>query len=305
MKSYLLVVVAILLLVFPVNASIVNWTNEISINDDGGTDWTVALTYSNATEKSDYFVLSRVTNIEVYADSGRVDCNVTQERGTSIVCNGLSANEVVYKFHVRNLVSNVEDWKVFRYYFPVTQPVERMQVIVKFPLSAALVEESKLSGTGLRPFEPDFGRQGSDGRRIFVSWTFDKPALGQTIHVAAIYEILSGFDQFTLFAVILTLVVAGFLAGLVFFFRKHRVRDILPVLTEGERKVMEILLREKEVDQRLIVKETDFSKPKVSRIIHDLAARGLVEKVSRGRKNLIKLKKEVKSPESKSAKQEK
>jgi len=66
---------------------------------------------------------------------------------------------------------------------------------------------------------------------------------------------------------------------------------------------MEILLREKgEVDQRTIVRETDFSKPKVSRVINDLIERGLVDKISKGRKNLIKLKKEVKRVDSRDVK---
>ena len=154
----------------------------------------------------------------------------------------------------------------------------------------------------MTPFNPDFGREGSDGRRIFVSWTFDKPTLGQNISVSAIYELL-GFDTFTLFFIILALVVITFLLAFMFLFKKHKVKDILPVLTDGERKVMEIILRENgHVDQRVIVKETDFSKAKVSRVINDLISRGLVEKISRGRKNLIKLKKAVKKPESKEVK---
>ena len=87
--------------------------------------------------------------------------------------------------------------------------------------------------------------------------------------------------------------------------KRHKVKNILPVLTEGERKIMEILLREKgTIDQRTIVKETDFSKAKVTRVINDLEKRGLVDKISRGRKNLIKLKKEVKQQESSIEKQE-
>lgn len=296
MKSYLLV--AIFLLAATADAALTVWDVQTSINDDGSSDWVATLTYNITTTKSDYFVLSRATNIEVFGDGNPLDCEVTYDIGTSIVCNEISAKEVIYRFHVKGLVSNLQNLKIFRYQFSVTQAVDKMQVSIKFPLGTALVEDLKLAGTGLKPFEPDFGREGSDGRRIFVSWSFDKPELGQSINVYAIYEILSGFDQFTVFAVILVLIILVFIAIVSLVFRKHSVRDILPVLTEGERKVMEILLREKgEADQRIIVKETDFSKAKVSRIINDLMHRGLVEKVSKGRKNLIKLKKEVKRPE--------
>ncbi|MFA4820444.1 MAG: MarR family transcriptional regulator [Candidatus Aenigmatarchaeota archaeon] len=301
MKLYLLV--AIFLFTATAHAAITNWNVDISINDDTGTDWTVLLTYDNITDRSDYFVLSKITNVEVFADNKLVNCDITQDIGTSIVCTDLQTKDVTYKFHVKGLVDNVQKLKIFHYPFSVITTVEKMQITVKFPLGSALVEDIELNGTGLKQFEPDFGREGSDGRRIFINWVFDRPALGQTLNISAIYELVSGFDPFTTFAIILVLIIVSFILLLTFVFRKQRVKDLLPVLTNGERKAMEILLREKgEVDQRVIVKETDFSKAKVSRIINDLIERGLIEKISKGRKNLIKLKKEIKRPESKSEK---
>ncbi len=304
MKIYLLVALLFVAVAATADAALVNWDADISINDDGSTEWTVILTYNNTVSRSDYFIPARATNIEVFADNNTADCTVTQEIGTSIICETI-AREFVYRFHIKNLVSTIGELqyiRVFGYAFSITQSVDRLHVVVKFPLGAALVEEERLRGTGLTFFSPDFGREGSDGRRIFISWTFDKPVLGQSIGVSAIYELL-GFNTFTLFFIVLTFVIVAFLLFLVFIFRRHRVRDILPVLTDGERKVMEIILRENgEVDQRVIVKETDFSKAKVSRIISDLMGRGLVEKISRGRKNLIKLKKDVKKPENKDVK---
>jgi len=298
-----LLVAAILLIPSVSNASLTSWNVDISINDDGGTDWTAALTYNNTVARSDYFVLSRITNVEVFGDGVRLECVSAYSLGTSIVCDGISAREIVYKFHVKALVSDLQNFKLFRYPFSVTETVDKVQIAVKFPLGAALVEDLKLAGTGLKPFEPDFGREGSDGRRIFVTWTYDKPTLGQSISIYAIYEPISGFDPFTIFIVILGLIIMVFLMTIMFIFKKQKVKDLVPVLTDGERKVTEILLREKgEVDQRVIVKETDFSKPKVSRVINDLIERGLIEKIAKGRKNLIKLKKEIKRADSKDAK---
>lgn len=302
MKIYVLV--ALLFVASVANAALVSWNADISINDDGGTDWVATLTYNETVARSDYFIPAKATNIKVLADNSTVECDVTQGIGTSIVCK-VNAREFVYEFHVKNLVSTIGELqyiRVFQYLFSITQPVDKLHVVVKFPLGAALVEEDKLRGTGLKTFDPDFGREGSDGRRIFVGWTFDKPALGKNISLSAIYELL-GFDTFTLFFVILAFVIIAFVLTLIFIFKKHRVKDILPVLTDSERKVMEIILREKgEVDQRVIVKETDYSKAKVSRVISDLMARGLVEKISKGRRNLIKLKKDVKRSENKDVK---
>jgi predicted transcriptional regulator len=296
MRAYL--VVALFLTIATANAALMEWDAAISVNDDGSNDWTVTLTYNTTVTKSDYFILSAVQDLEVKADNVSINCDITEDIGTSVVCKDISASQVVYKFHTKKFVDSLQKLKIFRYPFSVTQPVEKMRISLELPLGTAIVEDLKLGSTGLKPFEPDFGRQGTDGRRIFVTWNFEKPTLGQTINVYTIYEIL-GVDQFMLFGVIITTIIVVFLIVLYTVSRSHRIADILPVLTESERKVMEIILREKgEVDQRVIVKETDFSKAKVSRVINDLIARGLLEKHSRGRKNLIKLKKEVKRPEN-------
>ena len=77
----------------------------------------------------------------------------------------------------------------------------------------------------------------------------------------------------------------------IYFFRKRFARDIIPILTDNERKIVEILLREKkEVNQRSIVRETDYSKSKVSRILRNLESRGLVERSRKGRTNMVKFK---------------
>ena len=303
LTKYLLV--AIFLLAATAHAALVDWTVDISVNDDGSNDWVAALTYNETVIKSDYFVLSKIMNLEVFADNKSVFCDVTEEIGTSIVCKDIEAKELVYKFHTKKFVDNLQKLMIFRYPFSITERVERFHISLKLPLGTAIVEETKLGNTGLRPFEPEFGREGSDGRRIFISWTFDKPVLGQTINAYAIYENVLGFDPFTNFIIIMSVIVGGFIVLLVYISKKRRVRDILPVLTDSERKLMEILLREKgEVDQRILVKETDFSKAKVSRIINELIGRGLLDKISKGRKNIIKLKKEVKRPDSDHTKKE-
>jgi len=63
------------------------------------------------------------------------------------------------------------------------------------------------------------------------------------------------------------------------------------LLDKDEKKVLEIILREKEIIQRKIVSSTNLSKTKVSRIISRLKERGIIEVEKRGRTNLIKLKK--------------
>jgi len=131
-------------------------------------------------------------------------------------------------------------------------------VTVKLPLGAVLIEKNKLPH-GFEQFEPAWGSSGSDGRRIFVTWPLKDPKLGDSIQVSVIYEQALDLNQIIVGAIAVIVIIT--MIGLTIYFRKGRIKQVLPVLTENERKVMEILLRERgEVDKRKIVKETDFSK---------------------------------------------
>jgi len=273
------------------HAQLLSWDIDISIDDDQTAQWVVTLEHDEEIKRSDYYVLSRITGIEVIADGEFIDClAVTQDLGTSIRCDGFSAKKIVYRFRTLDITEKIQNLMRFSYRFSITRLVDDFSVTVRLPLGAGTIEPSKLANTGLKPFEPIWGREGSDGRRIFLEWNIANPELGKTFDIYVIYERIVEFNQLAIIIIILTTISIMLLIA--FMFRKRTVKDILPVLTPGERKVMEILLRErKDVDQRHIIKETDFSKAKVSRIIHDLMNRGIVEKIPKGRRNLIRIKK--------------
>lgn len=302
MNKALIYAAILTLLASPSHAVLQDWSTDISLNDDKTSEWTVSFVYNETQAKHDYFILASIQDYEVFANGRRADCRMQTELGTSIICSSVNAKNITYRLVTGPVVVDIlQNFRLFTHRLPATQQTEKFTVTVSLPFGSVLAEESRLSGAGLQPFEPDYGVQGSDGRRIFVRWALDKPTIGDTLNVAVVYEQL-GTAQISMFAVIIVAMIAAFFFAVTYFFRRSSVREMLPVLNQSERHVVEILLREKgSVDQRSIVKETDFSKAKVSRIIQDLANRGVLEKVSRGRKNLIRLKKAVRHEKMQSA----
>ncbi len=297
MRNLAILLVAFIFLLSPVYAaSLKEWNVEITINDDGTADWIVSRMYNDTGGKQDYFLFSKITNLEVTADDVIIKCSVTEDIGTTILCDNLSAGKIVYKFRSLGLVNAIRDSKTFRHRFSMVQLLDKFYLKIKLPLGAVIVESSKLEGTGIKRFEPSWGREGSDGRRIFVEWIANEPKLGETYDVSVVYEGLAREQPANIPITIIIVVIAALAVIFTFFIFRYRtpMKDILPVLTEGERKVIKIVMSEKEVDQRKIVKELDFSKTKVSRIIRDLANRGLVEKTPKGRTNIIRLSKKKK-----------
>ena len=89
---------------------------------------------------------------------------------------------------------------------------------------------------------------------------------------------------------ITVVVILIMIFSVLFFKRRGAVKDVLPVLNEPERKVMEMVLKSKgSIDQRNIVRELDYSKSKISRTIQSLEQRGLIKTTKRGRSNKITL----------------
>lgn len=295
--------IAVLLVLLPVHAKLESWNVEVTIDADKSTEWVTSFRYNESVDRSDFFVLAKITGIEVKADDSFIDCLTTaKDIGTSIVCEKIEARNITYRFRALGLVSDLQGLNRFEYRFSVLQLVDNFTVTVKLPPGAGLVERSRLEDTGFRPFEPAWGRPDSDGRTIFVTWKQSSPLLGSDLDIKVIYENVLENQLLPLF-IIGALTLAFF--SVLLFMRRRPMQDILPILTDSERKIMEILLREKKpVDQRTIVKETDFSKPKVSRIISDLEIRGLVTRSRKGRTNVIAIAEKVRVPE-KPQKQEK
>jgi hypothetical protein len=91
----------------------------------------------------------------------------------------------------------------------------------------------------------------------------------------------------------MTAVAMGVGALLVMLFQwkisQKQLYRILKVLPEDERAIVEILVKEKRMEQNLLVAESGLSKVKVSRTLSKLEQRNIIEKKPMGNTNLIKL----------------
>ncbi len=284
---------AIVMLLPQAYAVVENMDINVAINIDRTTQWSVLLNYSDYTMHSDYFIFSDITDVSVFADGKRIDCKIQKEQfGTSIICNNIYAKSIVYNFKAYDLVRNLKDLLMFNYRFSINQLTNNVRIRVTLPLGAALIKEEEIIKTGFHRFEPVWGIEGTDGRNIYIEWRVEKPELADSYNVYVVYEEMFPLFAFLFLVPIPIIIIIAIIIIFYFYHKKHSVKNILPVLTDDERKIMEILLREKKpIDQRQIVKEMDYSKAKVSRLIQNLVDRGLIEKIIKGRKNIIKLKK--------------
>ena len=262
----------------------------INLKEDGTAVFEINIEYPNEMENSDYFIRAKISDIVVKGDSGILDC-ITEEKdiGTSIVCRNIKEKNVTYSFVAYNLIQEGKKMSIFSYQFPVTDLKKIFEVVVKIPIGTALVEEERLEFSGLKPFYPENGIEGSDGRRIFIRWFFENPKLGENINIIVVYEkIFSSGNEMSYYLIFI--IASIFLVSLVFLWSiRNKAKSIMPILTESEREIMKIIINSKNIiDQRKIVKETGFSKSKVSRILKNLEERGIIKREKVGRSTKVK-----------------
>jgi DNA-binding MarR family transcriptional regulator len=274
------------------NAAIIDKERvSIDLKDDGTADFEINIEYPEEIENSDYFIRAQVSNVIVKGGSGKIlDCEIEEmDIGTSIICRNIKEKSVTYKFIAYNLIQKGKKMNIFSHQFSITDVKKVLEIMVKIPMGTALVEEERLEFSGLKPFYPENGIEGSDGRRIFIKWIFENPKLGENINVIIVYEQIVSLEYNIIFYALLIIFFATIFVFIFFWRYRNKAKSILPILTESEREVMKIVLNSKNViDQRKIVKETGFSKSKVSRILKNLEERGIIKREKIGRSTKVK-----------------
>lgn len=145
----------------------------------------------------------------------------------------------------------------------------------------------------------------SDGQRIIMRWEFKDLKSGSSTPIFVISESVKGISY--LWWVIIILILISLVIWL--WLRKQK-KTIVKVkakvkekrgkakavkveefLLENEKKVIQELEKDKELWQKQIQLRTGLSKVKLSRILKNLEARGLIKKTNFGKTNKIMLKK--------------
>jgi uncharacterized membrane protein len=177
------------------------------------------------------------------------------------------------------------------YFVPMEENAKRFFNIVYLPPTATLATEMPNES-----FSPRDGTTLSDGRHIMVYWERLNLEKGEDIYFSISYK-MPPSQNGNIIDIALTVIIAVIIiASLgIFYVRTSRRQDsmkvMMPLMKGDEKVVIDILSKHGgSVNQKVIVRESDFSKAKVSRIIADLKERNIVSVESMGRMNKITLK---------------
>ncbi len=263
---------------------------EDTINHDFTVDNSITLRFSEPISHLDYQLDFRIENLTTKSDF-ESNCEIKYVNGKSVIsCDFIGMNEkkrqITLSFRATDVIRKVDGNYKFNVNYGISLPINRSFVLISLPEKGILAGE-----VANKSYYPEDGKTITDGKRIMVYWERENLTAGDSLQFSVLYATPSIISN--VLVISLTLLVIIVMISIAVYLRKSASEEkITSILNEDEKKIIKVLsAHDGKALQKIIVRETDFSKAKVSRLVKNLKERGVVdiEPVS-GRENRIILK---------------
>jgi uncharacterized membrane protein len=303
MKQLTLVLTVMFLVLFVCFSSLINaleveyYGIEARASKNMSLETSVTFLVDCEQKSFEYQPFSSISSFDYNIKNGFGEC-VTEEK--LIKCRYLcEENKTSINMEIKFAsLQSIKKTNESRYELLISQPrnydIQRMFVILYLPETATLVSDIPAES-----FSPNDGSTLTDGKHIMVYWERENVTQSEAINFSINYNLPSTpRDPVQDIAVItLTIVIVMIMIGIGIYMRRpkdDRVKLIMPVLKQDEKTIIDILTKYNgETFQRTLVRESDFSKARVSRLVASLKERGVLDIEPLGRTNKIKLKMKV------------
>lgn len=218
------------------------------------------------------------------------DCK--EEKGmleTYVTCSMQASDRTVITIQYdSNSVSKRDNYFLFADSFKLTRDTEAVSVLVKLPEGTGLKEPTENS------YNPSGALIGSDGRRPIISWVKNNLKSGEKFDVSIAFEKIGEITAFPFEIIIVIILISFSSLGIFyqFYWKGKNIKLILPVLKKDEKKIFDTIIKHGSgVNQKIIVKDSGYSKAKVSKVLNSLKERRLVKLERIGRSNKVYIEK--------------
>jgi uncharacterized membrane protein len=279
---------------------------EGTINDDFSITKVITFRFNEPINHMDYQLDFKISNLTAEANFDSVDCETINNDGKSMIaCDFIGMtpekNKLILTFNTKEGIKRTEDNFQFSANYGVSVPIERMFTLIKLPqkaiLSAEIANES---------FFPKDGGVITDGKHIMVYWEDHNITEGGNQQYSVLYALQTDISNYMIVSV--TIIIIIVMVGAAVYARRRggekqpaATEVITSVLNEDEKTIVNLLkANDGKALQKVLVRDSNFSKAKVSRLVKELSGRGLlkIDPVS-GRENRIILNLEGKMEEEK------
>jgi len=284
--------ITILMISSCAEASLDYYGTEVNIDQDQSVNCKILFKFKEPVEEFTYFLSFNIYNLSISSNFDLAECRAENfDKFSSITCafSGMTeeSNRLILYFDTDIRPTYLGNRYNISYIFNFPLSADRFSSRVKLPTNSVLSEDIITTS-----FFPDDGETATDGKHIMVFWDRTNIEKDDNLMFSVLYKMPGTFIDYTGYVIAVLIIVVVLV---VFFFNKGRKKskqEITSILDKDEKAVIDILRKhEGKAVQKVIVRETDFSKAKVSRLVKDLKSRDIIdiEPVS-GRENRIILK---------------
>jgi len=250
----------------------------------------INLIYVNNPDQEVSFTLQNPSEINI---ESKTDCKIVKKvLETQVNCN-IKASErtdIQVSYTSDENVKNRDGYFLYADSFKLDDDVETLTVLIKLPEATGLREPIESS------YSPPDALKGSDGRRLVINWLKNDLSEGERFDVSIAFEktgdiIASNFPiEYVIIIIIVSFV--GFALFYQIYLRDKNVKLILPVLKSDEKTIYNSIIKHGSgVNQKVIVRDSGYSKAKVSKVLNSLKERGLIKLERIGRSNKVYIEK--------------
>lgn len=259
-------------------------------------DFKIVMIFEELPKEFSYPIFYPIKDFEASANFENYKCRLSEKDwGSEIHCDfsKISGRGKTLKFNYKSeeLIEKIKDKKMVD--FGIRIPFKAKKALVRTTLNKGLILMEENETSSLVPYTPRNGTKGSDGRHIYVYWVKENIPRGEDFDISLIYEKVGPTqqrDNTFLFLLTGSIFLIVLLIGLAMKGKEEKFE--LSILKEDERKIFELIRKYGgNCKQKRLVKETDYSKAKISRMVRNLKERDLIEVERLGRTNRIKIKK--------------
>jgi hypothetical protein len=246
------------------------------------------IVFVNHTSQNITIPLGSPVNIQV--ESSAV-CK--EQRGilqTDMVCSMKESERTTIAIQYdSNSVSKRDSYFLFADSFKLPQDAKTVSILIKLPEGTGLREPTEDS------YSPTGALIGSDGRRPIINWVKYDLKADERFDVSIAFEKIgesTGSFPPEIFIIIILISFSGLGIFYQFYWKGKNIRLILPVLKKDEKKIFDTIMKHGNgVNQKIIVKDSGYSKAKVSKVLSSLKERRLVKLERIGRSNKVYIEK--------------
>ncbi len=294
--AFLALLAAVSALAQPASALGLEYYGIKTVLEDSSTHNTVSLRFDSVISQLNYGLDFHVSNL-THESNFISDCRALNSgSGSNIVCDFIGMTEenrfITLEFDADGNIRREGDEYQFIRNYGVPVPVDRSFVSITLPRNAILAGENINQS-----IFPAGGKTSSDGKRIIVYWEMNNVTSGNDLGFSVKYTIADR-DYYNMIVLAMALVIVVVMFGVIAYAKrspqpvpKEKEGPVTSVLTSNEKAIVDVLQRHGgKAIQKVLVRETDFSKAKVSRLVKNLVQRGVVETEPIGRTTKVTLK---------------